>query len=273
MLEFGNVWTEAKLNAIERYLQFYTTALKNQNFRLCYLDAFAGSGSIRIKSNVEIEGSATRALKYPFDKYYFLEKDTETIKVLEQKISQFSEGKNVEFHQSDCNNFLLNIDKVVDWEGQNWRGIVFLDPYALDLDWKCLEKISSTRVFDVWYLFPFMAMNRNLYKSGKMPKATRRKLNTILGTDEWMREIYSDSPQLSYFDEKQLEKANVEEIKDYLIRRLKQTFPTVSDEAVLLRNERGSPQFLLCFAGSNPSKKARMLSLKVADNILSDLAL
>jgi three-Cys-motif partner protein len=272
MLEFGNVWTEAKLNAIEQYLGFYTTALKKSGFRLCYVDAFAGSGSIRIKGNVEIEGSATRALKYPFDKYYFLEKNKKIISTLKQKINQFSEEKDVEFLPTDCNDFLLNIDKV-DWKRQNWRGIVFLDPYALDLDWKCLEKISSTEVFDVWYLFPFMAMNRNLYKSGKIPESNRLKLNTILGTDKWIQEIYSDSPQLSYLNERLYEKADVEEIKNYLISRLKQTFPTVSDEALLLKNERGSPQFLLCFAGSNPSEKARTLSLKAADYILSAMPL
>ena len=44
---FGGPWTEAKLTILERYLDFYTTALKNQSFRLLYIDAFAGSGAIQ----------------------------------------------------------------------------------------------------------------------------------------------------------------------------------------------------------------------------------
>jgi three-Cys-motif partner protein len=62
MQEFGSGWTELKLDAIEKYLDFYTIALKKSGFKLCYIDAFAGSGSVKIKSGDEIEGSATRAL-------------------------------------------------------------------------------------------------------------------------------------------------------------------------------------------------------------------
>ena len=45
---FGSIWTISKLEIIENYLEFYTTALKKQNFKLCYIDAFAGSGEIHI---------------------------------------------------------------------------------------------------------------------------------------------------------------------------------------------------------------------------------
>ncbi len=33
-----------KLRILERYLDAYTTALKNQPFKLMYIDAFAGTG-------------------------------------------------------------------------------------------------------------------------------------------------------------------------------------------------------------------------------------
>jgi three-Cys-motif partner protein len=41
---YGGPWTQVKLDALERYLSFYTTALKYQRFELWYVDAFAGSG-------------------------------------------------------------------------------------------------------------------------------------------------------------------------------------------------------------------------------------
>ena len=268
MQEFGSVWTQAKLRAIENYLAFYTTALKNYDFKLCYIDAFAGSGSIKIKGGDEIEGSAVRALKYPFNKFYFFEQDQKIIEALKRKISSMMpEQKDVEFRRADCNSFLLEIDKI-DWAKEHWRGVIFLDPYAMDLDWASLNKVSSTKVFDVWYLFPFMAVNRNLYKNGKIPPANRKKINRILGTNEWENIIYSKSPQLSFLDENLLQKASIDNIKNYILARLKQTFPTVSDQAVFLRNERNSPQFLLCFAGSNPSRQSQTLSLKAADHIL-----
>jgi len=66
---FGGEWTEKKLDAVENYLKAFTTALKNRNFKLCYIDAFSGSGNVTLKNGIVTDGSAIRALKYPFDKY------------------------------------------------------------------------------------------------------------------------------------------------------------------------------------------------------------
>ena len=41
---FGGQWTIEKLDILGRYLDAYTTALKNQPFKLVYIDAFAGHG-------------------------------------------------------------------------------------------------------------------------------------------------------------------------------------------------------------------------------------
>ena len=66
--DFGGQWTIEKLDILERYLDAYTTALKNQPFRLMYIDAFAGTGEISLRQEDEdvrefIEGSARRAIK------------------------------------------------------------------------------------------------------------------------------------------------------------------------------------------------------------------
>ena len=42
---FGGRWTEQRLEILGRYLDAYTTALKNQRFTLYYVDGFAGAGS------------------------------------------------------------------------------------------------------------------------------------------------------------------------------------------------------------------------------------
>ena len=80
---FGGPWTEEKLAILKKYLDAYTTALKNKSFRLIYIDAFAGTGEIELTSVDEgkkefIEGSAKIAMdvdKKPFDEYIFVEKD------------------------------------------------------------------------------------------------------------------------------------------------------------------------------------------------------
>ena len=41
----AGTWTKAKLEILERYLDAYTTVLKNSSFQLLYIDAFAVKGS------------------------------------------------------------------------------------------------------------------------------------------------------------------------------------------------------------------------------------
>lgn len=75
---FGGTWTVEKLDILSGYLDFYVTALKYKPFRKIYIDAFAGTGSIKVGCNEEtIEGSAKIALKAKnkFDKYIFIERD------------------------------------------------------------------------------------------------------------------------------------------------------------------------------------------------------
>ena len=269
---FGGIWTEAKLRVIESYLEFYATALKRQKFQLCYIDAFAGSGRIELNDGTEVDGSAIRALKYNFDAFLFAEKKRQVIKELEDRVnSDFPDvAKRVTFKNEDCNDVLMKIDEK-DWLGGHWRGVIFLDPYAMQLSWECLERISNTKALDVWYLFPFSAVNRNLNRNKKIHEANKKIISKILGTDDWEEAIYKESDQMTLFDQVDYEKEDTQGIKNYILDRLRSVFPTVSDNAVLLKNAKNSPYFLLCFAGSNPSQKAKSLSLKVADYLLDKI--
>jgi len=223
-----------------------------------------------LKDGQTIDGSAIRALKYPFDKFFFFEKDREHFDALSNKVAFHKRAQDISLRNTDCNEMLAQIDST-DWRHKGWRGVVFLDPYAMHLPWESLTKICRTGVFDVWYLFPFMAVNRNLFKDGKMPNENREILNRIMGTTDWENEIYKASEQLNLFGTTDYEKTDVGGVKEYIIRRLKETFPTVSSKPALLRNEKNSPVFLLCFAGSNPNKKAHDASLRVANHILSHM--
>jgi len=170
----------------------------------------------------------------------------------------------------DCNKWLKSIDKR-NWLKANWRGVVFLDPFAMDLTWESLTHIRNTQALDLWYLFPFYALNRNLYKNGIIPESNKKSISMLLGTDAWERDIYSMSLQMNLFGETALEKTDTDGLKEYIIKRLEETFPTVSKKAVIFRNDKNAPIFLLCFAGSNPSARAKSASLNVADYILTKL--
>lgn len=269
MQSFGGPWTLLKLDILEKYLNFYVTAMKNKNFKLCYIDAFAGSGLVDVKDIGTIPGSALRAIDYPFERYVFIENNLEYAKRLEKTIKEKGPNKNFIVTTGDCNELLKTIDSV-SWYSDYWRGVIFLDPYAMNLKWESLEAISNTKAFDIWYLFPYSALVRVLQKDGKIPKSHKERINNVLGTTDWETEIYYESPQISLFGEKDMERVSIDGIRQYVIRRLKTVFPGVSDKSMVLRNpQNNSPLFLLCFATSNPSEKVIKMSLKVADHILT----
>lgn len=266
---FGGPWTLLKLKIIEEYLNSYTIALKNKPYKLCYIDAFAGSGLVNIKGVGVVPGSALRALDYPFKKFIFIEKNKHYAAQLKKEILNRNRKAEVEIKVGDCNRELKTLLSYP-WYTRSWRGVMFLDPYAMDLSWDSLSAIQKTRVFDVWYLFPISALCRVLQKNGQIPPKNREVINRLLGTNGWEKEIYFQSPQLSWFDQNDIERVAIGGIRNYVIKRLQTVFPAVSEKSLTLRNPRNnSPLFLLCFAVSNPSPRAIDLSLGVVNHLLT----
>ena len=159
---FGGDWTKEKLTIIEDYLQFYVNALSKQKVQLIYIDAFAGSGKTELQSGETIDGSALISLKYNFDKYYFIELDEERSRCLNEEINtRFHEKKDkVKVITGDSNSELKKLFRSLT---VYQRGVMFLDPYAMELEWDVLETAKQTNILDIWYLFPLNALTRNLY--------------------------------------------------------------------------------------------------------------
>ncbi|MBQ8619217.1 MAG: three-Cys-motif partner protein TcmP [Clostridia bacterium] len=274
---FGGAWTIEKLSILSDYLDFYVTALKNQPFQLIYIDAFAGTGKIRMgDTNEEIDGSAKLALqaKERFAEYIFIEKNKEYANELKQMVTdEFPTHKSrVKIVSDDCNTVLLDICNKVDWK--KVRAVLFLDPYAADVKWETLQAIAATGAIDVWYLFPFNAVNRMMKKKGDIDPSWKKKLNSILGDGSWETEFYKEDPQISLFDtpgtHSMIRTASTASLKTYIENRLRTVFSAVSQHSRILYNSRNSPLFLFCFAVSNKNPTAQRLAMKVADHILKN---
>ena len=294
---FGGPWTIEKLNILSDYLNFYVTALKNQPFNLIYIDAFAGTGhinlgetpseedvpgqiSLEINSNIEettskeeiIAGSASLALqaKEQFSHYYFIEKNKKFADELETLIdTEFPHRKPyVEVIKGqDCNEVLLELCRSIAWYKN--RAVMFLDPFAANVKWQTLQAIVETHAIDVWYLFPFSAVNRMMTKNGNIDPKWKDKLNSIFGNDSWEKEFYEDDPQISLFDQPSLKRyCSTDKLKAYIEKRLETIFPKVSTHSRVLYNSKHSPLFMFCFAVSSKNESAQRLALKVADHIL-----
>ena len=278
--KFGGDWTAKELNIFTSYLDAYLIALQNQKFNKIYIDAFAGTGEIETSDGeAYLAGSAKRALSAErrFDHYYFIESDESKASELEHTIdTEFPHLKRfTTVYRGDANEKLGKIINDIDWRFT--RGLLFLDPYATQVDWATLECVAVTKSIDVWYLFPFSALNRMLPKNGKYG-SWENTIDRLLGDNSWRTEFYKKDPQLSLFDlgvidggeeeDRLVKDASPEHIKEYLISRLKTIFPCVSNNPRIFKNSKNSPMFLFCFAISNESVAAQRLALRIADHIL-----
>lgn len=281
--KFGGNWTEEKLNIFTSYLDVYLIALQNQQFKKIYIDAFAGTGEIETSDGGQyLVGSAKRTLASDkkFDHYYFIEANSQKAGELQNMInSEFPQMRRiVTIFCGDANDKLAEIISSVDWRYN--RGLLFLDPYATQVNWTTLENVAQTKSIDVWYLFPFSALERMLPKNGKYEK-WEDCIDRLLGDRGWREEFYKKDPQMTLFDlladesgqkngERMVKNANPDHIKAYIISRLETIFPCVSKHARIFRNSRNSPMFLFCFAISNENPKAQGLALRMADHILKN---
>lgn len=280
--KFGGNWTEEKLNIFTSYLDAYLIALQNQKFKKIYIDAFAGTGKIETGDGGQyLVGSAKRALasEKKFDHYYFIEADSQKARELQNMInSEFPQMRRiVTIFCGDANDKLAKIISNVDWRFN--KGLLFLDPYATQVNWTTLENVAQTKSIDVWYLFPFSALERMLPKNGKYDK-WEDCIDRLLGDSGWREEFYKKDPQITLFDlfpepgqsdgERMVKDANPDHIKEYILSRLGTTFPCVSKHARIFRNSRNSPMFLFCFAIASESPKAQRLALRMANYILKN---
>jgi len=257
---FGGDWTEEKLRILESYLDAYTTALKNQPFKLLYMDAFAGSGSIDLGPREEetknlIEGSAQRAVTItdkPFDRLVFVEKDSDRFRRLE-RLRTVNPYRDIRVERSDANDYLEQLNE--SW--QQWRGVLFLDPFATEVNWETIERISGFNALDTWLLFPASSIARILPIS-KRPEDVSEgwsiRLNKIFGDESW-RGLYSQSRQLSFLEGNRMERdTGVEGIVTIYKRKLKGLFgERFLDESITLKNSRNSPLFEFMFCVGSPS--------------------
>jgi len=143
------------------------------------------------------------------------------------------------------------------------------------VEWDTIKAI--TEAFDLWYLFPVMAVNRLLKKDGKISEANKNRLDRIFGTPNWEEALYRRDPQgsiLEFLDDRPVEDrsvkaAGVEALKSFIIGRLEEVYPGVAKNPRVLCNSKNSPLFLFCFAVSTRSPKGINLALKIAQEILS----
>ena len=280
-------WAREKLDALARYLDYYTKVLKNQRWRTIYLDAYAGGGRAVVRSEEHeslvgpnlfgdelaidadtrelIDGSPRVALSIanPFDRYVFADPNPNRAAELEALKSEFAASRNIDVFQSTAAEGIawVTAQRI---SRRTHRGVAFLDPFGAQLDWASVQKLADTGLFEVVVNFALsMAIQRMLPNSGEVPEAWAEKLDNYFGSRVWFDEVYQ-SRQRGLFTESGHEKRPdySERLLTLYRTQLGSAFGHVSLPR-LIRNTRGMPLYYLLWAG--PHEKG----LRGANYILS----
>jgi len=275
-------WAKEKLEALERYLHYYTTVLKNQRWRTLYVDAFAGGGTAKVRKKIIPENNQANllpelvdegqeefirgsprialSLKNPFDTYVFIDASGARIAELEELRAEYGTSRNIYIRPGLA-------DSELQWVLQRkisvatHRGVAFLDPFGAHLGWESIAALAETKLFEVLINFPLhMALARLMKNNADIPPTWRAQLDHFFGRADWVEDVYEVRTDL-------LGSATGKR-EDYLDRlrnryrtQLKDAFGFVS-QPKLIANTRGSPLYYLLWAG--PHKKG----LQGADYIL-----
>lgn len=288
----GSRDTGDKLNRLQQYLQSYSIALSKQKFGRIYVDAFAGSGS-RTETraalplfdgpeaspeDVDTPGSARIALEIspPFDTVVLVEKDEDRFAELERLRSQFPD-RDVILKRGDANEHVRRLCEKFKWNRQigslrGIRGVVFLDPYGMEVEWSTVEAIARTQALDCWYFFPLSGLYRNApHNPTKLDPDKERSLDRVLGATDWRDRWYTHSIERDIFENEAQAtvRADVDAIEAYVKERLQTVFKGAVLPPLRLRhNGSNAPMASLFFAVSNPSSAAVGLATDIARYIL-----
>ena len=277
---FGGPWTQQKLQILRRYLDAYTTALKNQPFTLTYVDAFAGEGYWTPASGYELddygdftgvrEGSPRIALGIQdkaFDRLAFIEKDVRRVRSLRSLLMEFPD-RDISIVNDDAN---VVLPRFCDRMEIRDRAIVFLDPFATEVAWSTVEAIARTGKIDCWILFPLMAVARLMTKNSEPTPLLAARLDRTFGGREHWHRLYSRYLQGSLFGDDilmQTRPPGSGPIADLYRERLASVFAKVASRSRVLTNSRGSPMFELFFAAGN--RAGASIAVRIANHILTN---
>lgn len=297
---WGGQWTEEKLDAFEKYVKAYLTIMNSYRgtygWQLLYFDGFAGSGTRNQDEEKEeiaqaadlfgqeitpedlnvYQGAAERVVKIEgdgtpgFDHYYFVDKSEENCKALEEKLSAYvTSGKRHHLHK-DANDAVRMLSNSLK-KYSNFKALAFLDPFGMQIEWASIASLKDQSV-DLWILVPTgVIINRLLERNFNQEKglAHAEKLKSFFGMNEkeLRNYFYTETLVPTLFGEEEtVTKAenSIRRIAQLYVERLKDVFPYVTEDPMVLYNNHNVPIFHLVFAAKNKT------AMKIAQDIINN---
>lgn len=193
-------------------------------FRCYYLDLYSGSGANNIpKYEIKTIGSPILSIlrgiffvkknnaNRRFDKWFFIEKDSNLVKGLEKRLNitidiaekEFGEklsiGNEVNIHQGDCESEAITIMNNID-KDEKTAFLAFIDPFSLRyFEWQTLKEILKNPHVDVMFTLPTSSFirNRNRYTNlmkhiPPLSQKHKSMLDKGLANEDWLSSVFSN---------------------------------------------------------------------------------
>ena len=251
-------WSEDKLLLLRKYLHAYTLIMQGQadwcRNGYHYIDAFAGTGRPRARDEERfIDGSPRVALtiQHPFNSYTFIEKSPWRVQRL-QELQQEFPTRSIRILEDDCNRAITTeVTPRIRYEHFN-RGLIFLDPFSMNVEWPTIEQIAETKALEVFMNFPVMALNRTALPNdpNTLTIAQIERMNRFWGSTEWRDDIYEEIPSLFGPVEVKIRRTTGVRLGRLFKERLGEVFSHVTEPLVMV-NSKNAPLYCLISAGHN----------------------
>jgi three-Cys-motif partner protein len=259
-----NIWSEIKLEIVEKYGAAYTGAFAGHpSLKKLYVDAFSGAGvHVSKSSGAQIDGSPARALKIspPFDGFFFIDMNEQKTAHLKSLCANRSD---VHIETGDASQYLTQrLLPTIKYENYN-RALCLFDPYGLHLEWRAMEMSGHSRAVDMFLNFPVMDMNRNAiwHNPGAVPKDGIDRMNRFWGDDSWRLAAYAEHPQGDFFGTRIVKQGNDAIVSAFRERLIKVAGFQYVPEPLPMKNSMNAVVYYLFFASQKP----------VAQKIIEDI--
>jgi three-Cys-motif partner protein len=229
----------AKLEAVARFSNAYSTALKNAGGR-AYVDLFAGPGVLRNAVSKQLAwGTPQIPLQcpVPFDDLVLVERDTESADALTSRVRlRARRGEHVTVINDAAE---AAIDDVITKIPRRSFALALVDPFRIEFSLDAVHRLVTARRVDLIMLFADgMDLKRNLELAMSGDPAHAPRFDSAFGGADWRDLVVRGEPA----------GRSAGKLRELYLERLRSVGFTHFGKPFLVKNSRGPEVYQLLYA-------------------------
>lgn len=237
-------WSDEKLYYVERYMEIFTTGMKNRWPLIVYADLFSGPGLNVEPTGRESLGSPLRALRLGgFSRVFANDADPEAVRALRERTKGEHEDR-LAITQADCNEAVRDARAFLfpAQSRSSTLGLAFIDPTAFQMRFDAMRELTSGVNLDLIITFMTSYPRRFL---GRDAFGVGSDFDLFMGTRGWRALVGLNRNRRTF----------TRQLLDIYERQLGSLGYTYVDDDVRILNRNKSTVYHLVFASRHPRGK------------------